>query len=122
MKVYIKIASIMGALSVILGAFGAHALKTRLPESSLASYKTGVLYMMVTSVVLLILALYNQKQQNKVLSTTFWLFLVGILFFSGSIFLLSTQSITGISFAWLGPITPVGGLLLILGWLNLLRY
>lgn len=112
----------MGALSVILGAFGAHALKTRLPESSLASYKTGVLYMMVSSLFLLILAFYNQIQQNKVLSTTFWMVLVGIIFFSGSIFLLSTQSISGISFAWLGPITPVGGLLLILGWLNLLRY
>lgn len=118
----VNIAAVIGALSIVMGAFGAHALKGRLTIDQLTSYKTGVLYMIVHAVVLLILSLYTARNHNKVLDLSFNLLLAGILLFSGSIFLLSTKGITGIGLPILGPITPIGGVLFILGWLNLARY
>lgn len=115
-KKIIITALIMGVLAIIMGAFGAHGLKKYLTEAQLQSFETGVKYLMYHALFLLFIAntsvlLHNQKQ------TVFYFILVGIVFFSGSIFLLSTQVITKINFKFLGPITPIGGLLLIVGWL-----
>lgn len=101
-------------LGIILGAFGAHALKERLDAEQLASFETGVRYAMYHGLAFLILGLAADKLPN--LTWVFRLQLIGILFFSGSIFLLALQSILGLSLKFLGPITPIGGSLLIVGW------
>lgn len=110
----------LGALfaltAVVLGALGAHALKSHLEPSALESFKTGVRYQAWHAFALLFLGLAGAKKTLKNLQVIGWFFSLGILLFSVSIYLLSTQSLTGINFTWLGPITPIGGLLLITGW------
>jgi len=118
----IKIAAGVMALAVILGAFGAHSLKESLSANSLASWKTGVLYMMIHGLSILALGMASfHLDQQSIVQRSAYLFLGGILLFSGSIFLLSTKTLHGLPVSWLGPITPIGGLLFIAGWLNLLR-
>lgn len=106
---------IFGFISIILGAFGAHALKKVLDANSLISFETGVRYMMYHALFLLFLGTYEKVNEatNKVV---YYLVLCGVLFFSGSIFLLSTKSISGIDFKAIAIVTPIGGLLLILAW------
>lgn len=117
-KKIIGTASVVGLLSIILGAFGAHALKEVLTAEQLVSFETGVRYQMYHALFLLavgLLPFINEKQQKNILLTT----LIGVILFSGSIYLLATQDISGISFNFLGPITPFGGLLLIFSWCQL---
>ena len=109
------LASILGCLSVLLGAFGAHALKDLLSAEALESYETGVRYMMMHSLVILFLNIVPglKKRTVNVLSL---IFLTGILLFSGSIFAISTGLIEARSI-WF--ITPLGGLLLVIGWMGM---
>ena len=100
-------------VSVLLGAIAAHKLKNSLNEESLKSFETGVKYMMYHGLALIIVSNSNIQGKNNLLI----IFSLGIVLFSFSIFLLSTQSITKINFSFLGPITPIGGLTLIIGWL-----
>ncbi len=109
-----------GALAVILGAFGAHYLKAHLSNHHLTSYQTGIAYHFYHLLAMLGCYSLYVLLKNKRLLISFYLFFVGILLFSGSIYLLSTQTLTGLSIKWLGPITPIGGVLFILGWLNFL--
>jgi uncharacterized membrane protein YgdD (TMEM256/DUF423 family) len=109
-----KTIAILGALAVALGALGAHALKDVLEATSLASYKTAVLYHLLHSIALLALTRGDYKR----ITAQLWLW--GILLFSGSIYLLATDELLGMTLSFLGPITPVGGVLLIGGWLSLL--
>ena len=106
---------ILGLLSIIFGAFGAHALKKVLSEESLVSFETGVRYQMYHALFLLLIA-NTAFLSVKEKSILFYLVLVGVLFFSGSIYLLSTSVLTGIKSKILGPITPIGGLILIVSW------
>lgn len=99
-------------LSIILGAFTTHFLKDYLDGSELNSFETGIRYMMYNGLSMLIISRLE-------ISKNFWifrLFLWGTIFFSLSIFLLSIQKIFSINLSFLGPITPVGGALIILGW------
>lgn len=106
--------ALLGASSVIIGALGAHALDGVLTESALASYKTASNYHLMHSIALLAtLGLHNARR-------TQWLFTLGIVFFSGSIYLLTLDELMGVSLSFLGPITPIGGLFFIAGWLSLL--
>ncbi|MFN4026319.1 MULTISPECIES: DUF423 domain-containing protein [Flavobacterium] len=110
---------ILGAAAIILGAFGAHALKKVLTVDELNTFETGVKYQMYHALFLLFLgmtALVDDKVKKKI----FQLVVVGIIFFSGSIYFLATKTITGIDFRPLGIVTPIGGALLILGWTALL--
>lgn len=109
-----------GLLAVILGAMGAHALKSELSTEQLESFQTGVRYQMYHAIMLFIIA--NRKDANdKLLNTISTLFIIGVFLFSFSIYLLSTRTITGIEgLSALGPITPIGGLFLISGWIILL--
>ncbi len=108
-------AAFLGMVAIILGAFGAHALKKVLTPEQLISFETGVRYQMYQAFFLFFLA--TQKDiQEKTKRTIFTLILSGTLFFSGSIYLLSTTGITGINFKPIGFITPIGGLLLIVAW------
>lgn len=100
-------------VSVLLGAIAAHKLKDSLNEESLKSFETGVKYMMYHGLALIIVSNSNIQGKNNLLI----IFSLGIVFFSFSIFLLSTQSLTKINFSFLGPVTPIGGLTLIIGWI-----
>jgi uncharacterized membrane protein YgdD (TMEM256/DUF423 family) len=113
MNRWILVASIAGASGVILGAFGAHALETRLAADQLASWKTAVQYHLIHSAVLAALALVAARGGPRI-ELPAWLFSLGIALFSGSIYLLV---LTGQR--WLGPVTPLGGLCLIAGWISL---
>jgi uncharacterized membrane protein YgdD (TMEM256/DUF423 family) len=111
-------ALILGILSIVLGAFGAHGLKKFLTIDQLNSFETGVRYQMYHALFLLFVAqtsFITDKQKMIV----FLLTLFGILLFSGSIYLLSTSIITNTKAKFLGPITPLGGLLLISSWFYL---
>ncbi len=112
---YLSISAFFGFLAVVLGAFGAHALKEKLEPEVLASFETGVRYMMYHAIVLLFVNTYSdlvEKTKNRISI----LFIVGIIFFSGSIFAISAGGVPA-KYIWF--ITPLGGLLLILGWLGL---
>lgn len=99
-------------LAVALGAFGAHALKGRLDEYALGVFHTAVQYHFYHSLALLAVGVLAVTQpQTALLKTSGWMFILGILIFSGSLYLLS---LTGVR--WLGAITPLGGLAFLAGW------
>jgi uncharacterized membrane protein YgdD (TMEM256/DUF423 family) len=108
-------AAFLGMVAIILGAFGAHALKKVLTPEQLISFETGVRYQMYQAFFLFFLASQNDILE-KTKKTIFTLITLGTLFFSGSIYLMSTTGITGINFKPIGFITPIGGVLLILAW------
>lgn len=112
-------ACIFGLLSVVLGAFGAHGLKSIISVESLQSFETGVRYQMYHALLLLIVGLSSYLSE-KIKNYIFYLILIGIILFSGSICGLATNELTGFDFKTIAFITPVGGLLLILSWIVLL--
>ncbi len=111
--------AIIGCLAVILGAFGAHALKSILTVDQIASFETGVRYQMYHALLLLFVGStgYISAKAQKLL---FVFILWGIILFSGSIYLLATNDVTAFNFKVIGFITPIGGTLLIVGWLILI--
>ena len=114
----ISIAALLAFLAVTLGAFGAHTLNELLTTEKLNSYETGVRYQFYHSLALLIIGLNANKLNATALIGKFML--IGIVFFSFSIYLLSLQELIGINLSILGPITPFGGLLLMISWLILI--
>lgn len=114
----IKMAILFCLSAVILGAFGAHALKEVLSESQLSSFQTGVRYQFFHGLAILILS-FNMNYFTKRLSSIIKIMSVGIILFSFSIYLLNIQDLVGFSMSYLGPITPIGGLLLITSWIGL---
>ena len=114
----ISIAALLAFLSVALGAFGAHSLNELLTTEKLNSFETGVRYQFYHSLALLIIGLNANKLNATALVGKFML--IGIVFFSFSIYLLSLQELIGINLSLLGPITPIGGLLLMISWLILI--
>ena len=111
----IKTATLLGMIAIILGAFGAHALKKVLSVEQLTTFETGIKYQMYHALFLLFLGL-NNNMVEKAKKTIYWFTLFGVVFFSGSIYLLSTMSLTKINFKPIGIITPIGGTMLILAW------
>jgi uncharacterized membrane protein YgdD (TMEM256/DUF423 family) len=119
-KRIISTAAIFGILAVIFGAFGAHALKARISPLELETWKTAVDYQFYHVFALLFLAVYP-KTTNKFVNWSFWCFSIGIILFCGSLYLIATKSLFQIQqVSILGPLTPVGGLFFIGGWLSLL--
>lgn len=118
-KKIISTGAILGMLAIILGAFGAHALKKVLSIEELATFETGVRYQMYHALFLLFIGMIQEISQ-KAKKTIHYLVIFGILFFSGSIYLLATNNLTSFDFKIIGFITPIGGLLLILAWSVLL--
>ncbi len=112
-------ACIFGLLSVVLGAFGAHGLKSIISGESLQSFETGVRYQMYHALLLLVVG-FNSYLSVKIKNSIFYLILIGIILFSGSIYGLATNELTSFDFKSIAFITPVGGLLLILSWIVLL--
>lgn len=119
MNIFLSAGALLGLLAVIIGAFGAHGLEGILSEHALKSYQTGVKYHFYHVTALLCVGILCSKQPStsRFLKLSGIGFIVGILLFSGSLYLLA---ITGIS--KLGIITPFGGLALIFGWVMLLIY
>lgn len=114
-KLFLTIASILGALSVAAGAFGAHALKGQLAETALGSFETGVRYQMYHALALLVVALLvKQFPEVSSLAIAGWCFIAGVVLFSGSLYGLSLAGIKA-----LGPVTPLGGAAFIAGWIAL---
>ena len=111
--------AIFGLTAVILGAFAAHGLKETISQDSLNSFETGVRFQMYHAFLMLILGGFNFLSA-KSLNLLFYLLCIGVIFFSGSIYLLSTSSLTGINFRSIALVTPAGGGLLILSWFILL--
>ena len=108
---YYIIGAISGGLVIILGAFGAHGLKEVLDEYSRSIYEKAVLYQMFHTVVILLLGVMEKVHPQLQLYWAGWSFIIGIIIFSGSLYLLA---LTGIK--WLGAITPLGGISFIIGW------
>ena len=119
-KIFIS-AGLLGLIAVVLGAFAAHGLRSALSVSSLESFQTGVRYQMYHAFFLFVVGLLPQltpAQKNRL----FWLTITGVVLFSVSIYLLSSNTLTPIDFGFLGPITPIGGLFLISAWGVLVVY
>ncbi len=116
MKKNILFAAVFGGLAVVLGAFAAHGLKEKLEPTSLAVFETAVKYQFYHAFALLLLVALGSYLQERFAKYAATCFIIGIVLFSGSLYLLSTSSITGFSAQWLGPITPLGGLFFISGW------
>ena len=123
-KTIIITASILGFTGIILGAFGAHGLREILEQPAIDSFKTGVLYQLFHAVFLLFLGILAEKHSGKSIRTIFYLTLFGVVLFSGSIYLLALNEQLGLeNFKnTIGPITPIGGLLLILSWFMLMIF
>ena len=119
-KSFLKLGAFLGALSVILGAFGAHALKQILTEKGLATFETGVRYQMYHAFAIILTGILYKEFSNKFLLSAGRLFFAGVLIFSGSLYFLRyTSSIGADSLKWIGAITPLGGVCFIAGWLLL---
>jgi len=111
---WLVIGSVAGMIGVAGGAFGAHALKARLPEAQLANFDTGTRYLLAHAVALLVVGVLARGTDSTGLTIAGGAFTIGMLVFTGSLWVLS---ITGMK--WLGAITPIGGLALIAGWIAL---
>ena len=112
----LSVASLLGMIAIVLGAFGAHALKKVLSIEQLNTFETGVKYQMYHALFLLFVgttSALSDKAKKAILS----LVIVGVLFFSGSIYLLATNDLTSFDFKVIGFVTPIGGLLLISSWI-----
>lgn len=111
MRLWIVIGAVSAFISVAAGAFGAHALKARLTQDLLAIFETGVRYQMYHSLGLLAVGLLAASRPSGLLNGAGWALVVGILLFSGSLYVLALSGVR-----WLGAITPLGGVSFLVGW------
>lgn len=111
--------TILGILGIVLGAFGAHGLEKLVDADAVNTFETGVRYQIYHAFFLLILGGTNFVNL-KTKKIVFYLVIVGVLFFSGSIYGLATNELSSFDFKTIARITPVGGLLLILSWIMVL--
>jgi uncharacterized membrane protein YgdD (TMEM256/DUF423 family) len=118
-KKILSAGAILGIIAIILGAFGAHALKKLLSLEALATFETGVRYQMYHALFLIFVGIIPELS-TKAKKIIYYLVVFGVLFFSGSIYFLATDSLSTFDFKIIGLITPIGGLLLILAWVILL--
>ena len=114
-KKIISTGAFFGILAIILGAFGAHALKKVLSLEQLSTFETGVRYQMYQALFLLFIGIMTDLSQ-KTKKIIYNLVLFGVILFSGSIYLLATNTLSSFDFKVIGFVTPIGGLLLILAW------
>ena len=110
---------ILGMLAVVLGAFAAHGLKPLISADAMATFQTGVRYQMYHGLLLLFIST-TPMLEAKIKRSILFLVIIGLILFSGSIYGLATNNLTGFDFKAIGFITPIGGLLLMLAWLIML--
>jgi uncharacterized membrane protein YgdD (TMEM256/DUF423 family) len=113
-RVFFVIAAVSALIGVAAGAFGAHGLKDRLSPEMLAAFEVGVRYQMYHAFALVVVSWALTRWPGTLLIASGWLFVLGTLLFSGSLYLLSLSGVR-----WLGAITPLGGLAFLAGWLIL---
>jgi uncharacterized membrane protein YgdD (TMEM256/DUF423 family) len=114
---FIKVAAILGALAVVLGAFGAHALKQKLSDATLNIFETAVRYHFYHVLALLMIGILHRDFSNKWMIWAGWSMIIGIILFSGSLYVLTyVKASEKTAFNWIGAITPFGGLAFIAGW------
>lgn len=114
MKSWIMLGAFLAALAVIFGAFGAHALKNKVSPDDLIIFETGVKYHMYHALGLILIGILGFHYNADIIQLPGFLISIGLLIFSGSLYILVLSGIR-----WLGAITPIGGVLLIAGWLTL---
>tara|TARA_B100001063_G_scaffold158822_1_gene148174 strand:+ start:877 stop:1290 length:414 start_codon:yes stop_codon:yes gene_type:complete len=123
-RFYLLISALSGVLSVALGAFGAHGLKKVVTTDMLITFQTGVHYQFIHTLALLALSILLLLPATKAVSSLLkWsanLIIIGIALFSGSLYTMTFMSVSGGFPDWLGPITPIGGLAFIMGWIFLM--
>jgi len=119
-KTFLRLGSLFALLAVVLGAFGAHALEDAVAPEQLATFETGVRYQFYHALALIGVGLLMYWRKTNLLPWAGRLFAIGILLFSGSIYLLALRDLLQIEVSWAGPITPIGGTLFIIGWALLL--
>lgn len=119
-EIALVVAAFLGATAVIFGAFGAHLLKKKLTTDQLHSFETGVKYQMYHALVLLILG-FQLHLESPLNTSIFLAFIIGTLLFSFSIYGLVLSAAKNKKLRFLGPVTPLGGLFLVMGW-SLLLY
>ena len=120
-KSFLIIGTILAGLAVVLGAFGAHGLKKLVGPETVSTYQTGVQYQMYHALALLILGVLYERLQNSLLNFAGIFFIGGVVLFSGSLYLLaSLKAMNKVGTSGIGLITPIGGLLFIIGWILLL--
>jgi len=110
-KTFLLLGAVAAFLAVILGAFGAHALRGRLSPEMLAVFQTGVQYHMYHALALILVSAIMGRMSGWLIQTAGWCFVGGIVLFSGSLYLLAATGVTV-----LGAITPIGGLAFLIGW------
>lgn len=117
-KCFIKTAAILGAVSVALGAFAAHGLKSIATEEVVSIFETAVRYQFYHVFALLAVGITYSQGKEKLLKWAGSLFIIGIILFSGSLYLITFFKVNSIAgMEWVGPVTPLGGVCLIAGWL-----
>jgi uncharacterized membrane protein YgdD (TMEM256/DUF423 family) len=114
MRLFFVLGSVFAGLAVVFGAFGAHALRTALSPADLATFEIGVRYQLAHALALFVVAWASTQWEAPTVAWAGWAFVVGILIFSGSLYVLVLSGMR-----WLGAITPIGGVALILGWVLL---
>lgn len=120
-KGFLKWGALFGMLSVMLGAMAAHALKSKVGDQELQIFETGVKYQFYHAFALLAVGILYKFYNTRLLKIAGYCFIAGIFLFSGSLYglmIVKAKSLDG--FNWLGPVTPIGGLLFILGWVLML--
>lgn len=121
-KGFLKAGALFAMLSVMLGAFGAHALKEIISERALATFETGVRYQFFHALALILTGVLFKEYKENILKWAGSLFIMGILLFSFSLYFLSAvQAAVQPGYRWVGLITPIGGLCFIFGWLLLFK-
>lgn len=110
-RLFFALGALLAGLGVAAGAFGAHGLRDRLSAEMLAIFETGVRYHLIHALALLITAWASTRWSSGLVSGAGWLFVVGVVVFSGSLYLLSLTETR-----WLGAITPIGGVAFVVGW------
>ena len=111
-------AAISMAVAIVLGAFGAHGLEKLVDTDSLNTFEVGVRYHIYHSLAMLVVGL-SQRVRYRLKKRTFILWFTGLILFSGSLYLLAIDEALGADLGFLGPVTPIGGTILILGWIFL---
>lgn len=120
-KIHLILGAILAGLGVVLGAFGAHGLKQLVPPETVTTYQTGVQYQMYHAFALLIVGILSERLSSSLVNWAGVFFVLGIVLFSGSLyFLASLKAMNKVGISGIGLITPIGGLMFIVGWILLL--
>ncbi len=116
-KIFLILGTVICLLAIVMGAFGAHMIENQFGERSSEIFDTAATYQMYHGLAILITCLMSTTLNSKLFKIAMYFFIVGTICFSGSLYLLAFKTIIGPAIHYIGPITPIGGLLYIIGWI-----